>query len=171
MSRKRRGQAKPGQQAEPEGPTPTYRASSYAVYPTGYDLLDREGKERWVLTVVDAGNGWAIRRGEQCLNIALQWEKERPLALCDSQFIHRCRYNEHAALLRARRVIDRLEVAGLSFDDFAAQPIHEATVAIDEARRRIARPKSSRGSPAESARAGPVISTPPSAGSSPRECL
>jgi hypothetical protein len=28
-------------------------------------------------------------------------------------------YNEHAALLRARRVVDRLDVGGLTFEEFA----------------------------------------------------
>jgi len=100
--------------------------------------VQRERKDRWTLDVVDAGNGWAIRRGEECLNVALQWEKERSLALCDAQFVRRCRYNEHAALLRARRVIDRLEVWGLTFDEFATEAVEEAADAIDEARRRIA---------------------------------
>ncbi len=98
---------------------PTYRVAAYTVRPSGFHDLDSAAKERWCLSVVDAGNGWAIRRGDRCLNIALQWEDEREAALCDAQFVLRCRYNEHAALLRARRVVDRLEVAGLTFDEFA----------------------------------------------------
>lgn len=98
---------------------PTYRVAAYTVCPSGYHDVDGAAKERWCLSVVDAGNGWAIRRGDRCLNIALQWEDEREAALCDAAFIRRCRYNEHAALLRARRVVDRLEVAGLTFDEFA----------------------------------------------------
>lgn len=138
MTTKRRRRGRQPDEAEPHVPTPTYRASAYVVYPTGYDAVQRERKDRWTLDVVDAGNGWAIRRGEECLNVALQWEKERSLALCDAQFVRRCRYNEHAALLRARRVIDRLEVWGLTFDEFATEPVEEAVDAIDEARRRIA---------------------------------
>lgn len=121
MSGKRRRRGKPVEQAEPDVPTPTYHVSCYTVYPTGYSLVDRPGKEQWTLFVEDAGNGWAIRRGDMCLDIALQWERERPLALCDSEFVRRCRYNEHAALLRARRVVDRLEVLGLTFDEFVIQ--------------------------------------------------
>jgi hypothetical protein len=104
---------------EPVGPT--YRVASYTVCPSGFHELDSAAKEQWCLSVVEAGNGWAIRRGEMCLNIALQWEEERAPVFCDAQFIRRCRYNEHAALLRARRVVDRLEVAGLTFDEFAAK--------------------------------------------------
>jgi hypothetical protein len=98
---------------------PTYRVALYTVYPSGFHDLDGAAKERWCLSVVDAGNGWAIRRGDRCLNIALQWEEERPAALCDAESVLRCRYHEHAALLRARRVVDRLEVDGMTFDEFA----------------------------------------------------
>jgi hypothetical protein len=98
---------------------PTYQVGSYTVYPSGFHELDGPAKEQWCLEVVDAGNGWAIRRGGMCLNIALQWEDERTPLLCDAAFLRRCRYNEHAALLRARRVVDRLEVGGMTFEEFA----------------------------------------------------
>lgn len=140
MSSKRRRRGKAGAQAAADVPTPTYHVSSYIVYPTGYDHVDRPGKERWTLAVENAGNGWAIRRDGKCLTIALQWERERPQELCDSQFVQRCRYNEHAALLRARRVVDRLEVLGLTFDEFAAQPLDHAVDAIDQALQRITSP-------------------------------
>lgn len=97
----------------------TYRVASYTVYPSGFDQVDGAAKERWSLSVVDCGNGWAIQRGDMCLNISLQWEAERAAEVCDSQFLRRCRYNEHAAILRARRIVDRLEVAGLTFDEYA----------------------------------------------------
>ena len=135
---KHRRRGKAAEHAEPDVRTPTYRVASYVVYPAGYELVDRPGKERWTLLVEDAGNGWAIRRDESCLNIALQWERERPLELCDSQFVRRCRYNEHAALLRARRAVDRLEVLGLTFDEFASQRIEQASETIEQASRRIA---------------------------------
>jgi len=122
VSRRRRPK-KVVQQAAPDVPTPTYHVSSYTVYPTGYDQVDRPGKERWTISVEDAGNGWAIRRDGRCLSIALQWERERPPELCDSHFLRRCRYNEHAAVLRARRVVDKLEVLGLTFDEFAAATV------------------------------------------------
>jgi hypothetical protein len=120
VSGKRHRQKKTAEQAAPDVPTPTYQVSSYTVYPTGYELVDHPGKERWTVSVEDAGNGWAIRRDGQCLSIALQWERERPPELCDNHFLRRCRYNEHAAVLRARRVVDRLEVLGLTFDEFAS---------------------------------------------------
>lgn len=109
--------------AEPVGPI--YRVASYTVYPSGFDEVEGTDRERWCLTVVDAGNGWAIRRGNRCLNVALQWEQERAPALCDSQFLRRCRYNEHAALLRARRIVDRLEVGGMTFDEYASRTLDD----------------------------------------------
>ena len=117
MPSKRRPRSKRRETTQPDRPEPTYRTTSYVVYPAGYDAVDHPGKERWCLAVVDAGNGWAIRRGDMCLNIALQWEHEREPELSDSQFVLRCRYNEHAALLRARRVVDNLEVGGLTFSE------------------------------------------------------
>jgi hypothetical protein len=120
MSSRQRQRSKASELPHQEPVGPTYQTVSYVVYPSGYAKIEHPAKERWCLSVIDAGNGWAVRRGAKCLNIALQWEDERPPLLCDSQFIHRCRYNEHAALLRARRVVDRLEVDGLTFDDFVA---------------------------------------------------
>lgn len=119
---------RPSAAAAEQPPKATYQIASYTVYPTGYDQVEYPGKESWCLAVVDAGNGWAIRRDDNCLNVALQWEKERHPELCDNQFMRRCRYNEHAALLRARRVIDRLEVWGLTFDEFVAQTRDQASI-------------------------------------------
>lgn len=100
---------------------PTYRVSAYTVYPSGYESVSDSAKKKWCLSVADAGDGWAIRRGNMCLNIALQWEVERSTRISDAQFMRRCRYNEHAAILRARRVVDKLEVEGLTFDEFVNQ--------------------------------------------------
>ena len=118
MSGRGRKGAAPHEMTTQEPVGPTYRVASYTVYPSGFHDRDLAAKEQWCLSVVDAGNGWAIRRGDMCLNIALQWEDERLPVLCDAEFVRRCRHNEHAALLRARRVVDRLEVAGMTFDEF-----------------------------------------------------
>lgn len=103
----------------PPPAAPTYRVSSYTVFPSAYDKVTDPGRSQWCLTVADAGDGWAIRRGTKCLNFTNRWEDEMPPELSDSAFRHRCRYNEHAALMRARRVVDRLEVQGLTFEEFA----------------------------------------------------
>lgn len=117
--RRRRSQGSgSGQSLAPLGPT--YCVAAYTVFPTGYEHVEHAGMDQWCLSVVNAGNGWAIRRGDKCLNIALQWEEERRPELCDKEFLRRCRYNEHAALLRARRAVDRLEFGGLTFDEVTA---------------------------------------------------
>jgi hypothetical protein len=137
VSARRRRRNETGQTAS-DVAGPSYRVTSYSVYPTGYDQVDRPGKERWTLSIEDAGNGWAIRRDDRCLSIALQWEQERPPELCDSQFLRRCRYNEHAALLRARRVVDRLEVLGLTFAEFVAQALDRPADSVGRASSPIA---------------------------------
>ena len=120
MSRRRRPRrpgAAPGEQLE-KLPAPTYRVSSYTVFPSGYDQVDDPDRSRWCLTVADAGDGWVIRRQHDCLTISHTWKREQPLELRDAEFRRTCLYNEHAALLRARRVVDRLEVGGVTFEEF-----------------------------------------------------
>lgn len=109
-----------------EIPPPTYRVASYTVYPSGFDRITHPHKHRWCLTVTDAGDGWAIRRGNRNLNIQREWEFEPPPDLRDAEFLRRCRFNEHAALLRARRVIDKLTTHGLTFEEFVQQVRREA---------------------------------------------
>jgi hypothetical protein len=100
---------------------PTYAVASYVVRPTGYDDLVHPDKHHWCVRVEDAGDGWAIRRDQACLNFRNEWEHEPPPESRDQAFLRRCRYNEHAALLRTRRVIDRLEFNGLTFAEFVTQ--------------------------------------------------
>lgn len=105
---------------------PTYRVSSYTVYPSGFDRISHPHRGRWCVTVADAGDGWAIRRGNMNLNIQREWEFEPPADVRDDAFLRRCRFNEHAALLRARRVIDKLTVHGITYEEFVQQ-VHEET--------------------------------------------
>jgi hypothetical protein len=52
-----------------------------------------------------------------------------------------CLYNEHAALLRARRVIDSLDVGGFTFEEFAWQlQVAESEGASDRNDRAVHRP-------------------------------
>lgn len=113
---------------------PTYRASAYTVYPSGFDRITHAHKHRWCLTVADAGDGWAIRRGNMNLNIRREWEFEPPADVRDAAFLSRCRFNEHAALLRARRVIDMLTLHDLTFEEFVQQVCSESA---DLARRHL----------------------------------
>ena len=52
------------------------------------------------------------------MHIFNQWQRALPLELRDGEFRRLCVYNEHAALLRARQVVDRLDVGGLTFEEF-----------------------------------------------------
>jgi hypothetical protein len=114
---------------EVEQQTPTSRVTSYTVYPTDYDRVEHPDKPHWCLTVANAGDGWAIRRGSDCLNYANQWEHEPPPKARDASFLRRCRYNEYAALLRARRLVDTLAFRGVTF----AQLLHASITSGDTA--------------------------------------
>ena len=109
--------------AEEEGPT--YVISAYVVHPTGYHDVVHPEKHNWCVRVEDAGDGWAIRRGKMCLNFRNEWEYDPPAGSRDEAFLRRCRFNAHAALLRARRVIDQLEFQQLTFAEFVSQ-VHAA---------------------------------------------
>ena len=101
---------------------PWYRVSAYAVSPTDYDEhADIPGRSRFMLHVVDAGDGWAIRRGNRCLNFRGQFEFEPPPASRTADFLHRCRFTEQAALLRARHFIDDVTVGGHNFQTYVKQ--------------------------------------------------
>ncbi|MGO4255684.1 hypothetical protein [Marmoricola sp. RAF53] len=110
--------AEPAEALPEELPGPTYRTSAYTVFPTGYDGVDDPARSRWCLTVADAGDGWVIRRQGECLDIFNKWQREQALDSRDAEFQRTCVYNEHAALLRARRMVDRLDVGGVTFEEF-----------------------------------------------------
>lgn len=115
-----------------QAPRPTYAVASYTVRPTGFAEVSHRDKHRWCLTVADAGDGWAIRRHSMCLDYRDQWEFEPPATVRDAAFLHRCRFNERAALLRAQKAVDRLTVRGETFADFRARLRAEATVQAQE---------------------------------------
>lgn len=104
---------------------PTYAVAAYVVRPTGYRDLVHPDKHNWCVKVVDAGDGWAIRRGKMCLNYRNEWEYEPPRGSRDEAFLRRARFNEHSALLRSRRLIDQLEHQNLTFSQFTAE-VHTA---------------------------------------------
>lgn len=104
---------------ETEGPT--YLIAAYTVRPSGFDDVSHPDKEKWCVTVANAGDGWAIRRGKMCLNYRNEWEYEPPRGSRDDAFLRRCRFNEHAALLRSRRIIDDLDLQGQTFREFTEQ--------------------------------------------------
>lgn len=97
---------------------PTYRVSAYTVYPSGYDRVEVEERERWRISVVETGQGWAVRWHDRCLSFRNAWEPEPASWAHTSAFLTRCRFSEHAAVQRARAVVDELVVDGRTYDEF-----------------------------------------------------
>ena len=106
----------------------TYRITGYTVYPRGYDRVSVPERERWLVTVSDTGDGWAVRRRTLCLNYRRVWEFEPPARGRSQDFLHRCRFSEQGALNRARQVIDEMVVDGHTYDEFVEQVQHDAAV-------------------------------------------
>jgi len=134
-------------EAAPEpGSYPSYEISAYTVYPTGYQqAVDAPMREAWCVTVTDAGDGWAIRWRARCMNYRGGWEFEPPPEARTGDFLRRCRFNEHAALLRARRAVDDLIVDGLTFaeyvDRFWEGHREKARAVLRKRRRRLFGPR------------------------------
>lgn len=106
--------------------SPTYRVSGYTVYPSGFDRISVPERDRWLLSVSDTGDGWAVRRRTMCLTYRRTWEFE-PLPRARSHdFLQRCRFSEQSALNRAREVIDSMVVEGLTYDDFVEKVHHDS---------------------------------------------
>lgn len=114
-----------GERRDDEVPEPvhgSFAIAAYYVYPTGYDdVPEAPDRERWRLSVVDAGDGWAVRRGRMCLNIRGQFEFEPPVHARTPEFLWRCRFPEGAALHRARTAVDIMAVDGLTFRRYVEQ--------------------------------------------------
>lgn len=121
---------------ENEHEGPSYRVSTYTVYPTGYDRIAVPERKQWCISVVDAGDGWAIRWRSRCLDYRGTWVFEPPMKGRTADFLSRCRYSEHAALHRARQIVDDLIVNGLTYDEFVQ---HVRAEAAERARLILAR--------------------------------
>jgi hypothetical protein len=111
---------------------PTYRVASYTIFPSEFDRVADPDRHNWCLTVADAGDGWAIRWRNRCLNFHGRREHEPPATARAVDFLRRCRFSERAALYRARQVIDSLEVEGMTFDEFVARVREDAGVQARE---------------------------------------
>jgi hypothetical protein len=103
-----------------------YRVRSYTVYPTGFDRVADIRKDSYCLTVVDAGDGWAIRWRSRCMDYRGRLDFEPPRDARTPVFLKQFRFNEHAALHRARLAIDDLVVDGMTFDEFVEHVQAEA---------------------------------------------
>jgi hypothetical protein len=128
---------------------PWYRPTCYTVYPSGFDRVAVPERGRWLIHVVDAGEGWAVRWRGKCLNYRRYWEFEPPPKGRSADFLNRCRFSERGALHRARQVVDDLVVDGRTYDEFVthvrereaakARAALEAERRIEEARGGLAR--------------------------------
>jgi hypothetical protein len=135
-----------------DGDGPTYRVTRYIIYPTGFSRVHSPERRHWCLRVEDAGDGWAVRWRSLCLNYRNQWEFDPPAKSRTNDFIARCRFSERAAILRAKRIVDALEVDGVTFDGFVERVRQEAAA---EARAALA--SGSSASPLDTNPAGPVL--------------
>lgn len=107
---------------ENQQPRPMYEVAAYTVYPSGYHQIpEAPARHLWRLSVIDAGDGWAIRHRRMCLNFRGQFELDPPVDVRTPDFLHRCRYTERAALHRARLFIDTMTVDGLTFRRYIKQ--------------------------------------------------
>jgi hypothetical protein len=105
---------------------PSYRVSTYTVYPSGFDRVAVPERKQWCVAVVDAGDGWAIRWRSRCLDYRGNWQFEPPVKGRTTEFLRRCRFSEHAALHRARQIVDDLIVNGQTYDEFVEHVRAEA---------------------------------------------
>jgi hypothetical protein len=103
-----------------------YRTTRYTVYPTGYSEMANPERRQWLLRVEDAGDGWAVRWRNQCLNYRGDWDFEPPPKSRSADFLKRCRFSERAALNRAQNAIDELLVDGLTFQEFREKVMEQA---------------------------------------------
>jgi len=117
---------------------PWYRATCYTVYPSGFDRVAVRERSRWLIHVVDAGEGWAVRWRGRCLNYRRDWEFEPPPKGRSAEFLNRCRFSERGALHRARQVVDDLMVDDRTYDEFVThvreQEATKARAALQAAR-------------------------------------
>lgn len=120
------GSQRTARQADQQGPT--YRVTGYTVVPSGFDRVSVPERDRWLITVSDTGDGWAVRRRTLCLNYRRTWEFEPPPRARSEDFLHRSRFSEQAALNRAREVIDSMVVDGLTYDEFVDKVRQDSVV-------------------------------------------
>jgi hypothetical protein len=116
--------------AEEDGPS--YRTSRYTVYPTGYSRVSVSQRRSWRVFVEDDGDGWAVRWRNQCLTYNLTWEFEPSPKARTPEFLHRTRFSERSALMRAKHAVDRLLVNGTTYDTFVQNVHDEAAAAARE---------------------------------------
>ena len=135
-----------------EQDAPTYRATRYIVYPTGFSRVAEPSRRNWCLVVEGAGDGWAVRWRSKCLSYRNVWEYEPAPKGRSTDFLARCRFSERAAILRAKQAVDKLVINGMTFDEFVAHIREEAATEAREALQ-----NGTSGSPADPHPSAPVL--------------
>lgn len=136
--------------SDPDGPT--YRSTRFTVYPAGWDRIADDQRRDCRVTVEDAGDGWAVRWRNRCLNYRYDWEFEPRAGSRTDDFLNRCRFSQRAALNRAKRAVDELVIDGMTFEEFVT---HVQSKAAAKARAALAEGVS--GSPDEFKPSRPVL--------------
>jgi hypothetical protein len=108
-------------QGAEDSDTAAYRTTRYTVYPSGFSQVSDPERRHWLVRVEDAGDGWAIRWRSRCLNYRNVWEFEPSPKSRTDEFLQRCRFSERAALLRAKKAVDELQVDGMTYQEFIHQ--------------------------------------------------
>jgi hypothetical protein len=85
----------------------THRATTYTVYPDGYDDYTFTDKYAWTLTVEDRGDDrWAVKKMGSCLNRGGVWEYEPSPSNRGDDFLERCRFTKEEALRLAHIAVN-----------------------------------------------------------------
>ena len=89
---------------------PTHRATTYTVYPTGYDEFTFTDKSTWTLTIEERGevgqDSWAVKKMGSVLNSSGEWEYEPSPSNREDDFLSRCRFPLDEALRLATAAVD-----------------------------------------------------------------
>jgi hypothetical protein len=108
-------------QGAEDSDTAAYRTTRYTVYPSGFSQVSDPERRHWLVRVEGAGDGWAIRWRTRCLNYRNVWEFEPSPKSRTDEFLQRCRFSERAALLRAKKAVNELQVDGMTYEEFVHQ--------------------------------------------------
>lgn len=100
----------------------SHRATTYTVYPTGYDDFTFSDKHVWSLTVEERSpSGWAVKSMSRVLNSAGEWEYEPIPSERDDAFKERTRFYLEEALRLAESVVDAVRWNGVTADEADVQ--------------------------------------------------
>ena len=90
----------------------TQRATTWTVYPDGYDEYTFSDKYTFTLAVEERGepgeDRWCVKGLFEVLNDAGEWEREPSPSNRDDDFLARCRFTEAEALRLAKVAVNTI---------------------------------------------------------------